>query len=59
MKAVMFPLLALLPVTATVFGFFFLQQTPSLADLIGIALVLGGVMIQQRDTLPHAEPLRD
>jgi inner membrane transporter RhtA len=52
-------LLALLPVTATVFGFLFLQQTPSFADLVGIALVLGGVVIQQRDTLPRAEPLRD
>jgi len=52
-------LLALLPVTATVFGFLFLDQTPSLADLIGIALVLGGVVIQQRDTLPKAEPVRD
>lgn len=52
-------LLALLPVTATVFGFLFLDQTPSLADLIGIALVLGGVVIQQRDTLPKAEPVHD
>lgn len=45
-------LLALLPVTATVFGFFFLSQTPSLLDLIGIALVLAGVVTQQRDVLP-------
>lgn len=52
-------LLALLPVTATVFGFLFLDQTPSLADLLGISLVLGGVVIQQRDVLPNAEPLRD
>ena len=52
-------LLALLPVTATIFGFLFLDQTPSLADLLGIALVLGGVMIQQRDVLPNTEPLRD
>ncbi|MFM8508119.1 MAG: hypothetical protein ACKOBR_10610 [Actinomycetota bacterium] len=52
-------LLALLPVTATVFGFLFLDQTPSLADLVGIALVLAGVVIQQRDVLPTNEPLRD
>jgi inner membrane transporter RhtA len=52
-------LLALLPVTATVFGFLFLSQTPSLADMIGIALVLCGVVIQQRDTLPRADTLRD
>ena len=52
-------LLALLPVTATVFGFLFLDQTPSTMDLLGIALVLAGVVIQQRDVLPRAEPLRD
>ena len=52
-------LLALLPVTATVFGFLFLDQTPSVGDLIGIALVLAGVVTQQRDVLPSAEPLRD
>lgn len=52
-------LLALLPVTATVFGFLFLSQTPSVTDLIGIALVLAGVVIQQRDVLPTSEPLRD
>jgi len=44
-------LLALLPVTATVFGFLFLDQTPSVPDLIGIGLVLGGVVMQQRDLL--------
>jgi len=52
-------LLALLPVTATVFGFLFLDQTPSNADILGIVLVLGGVVIQQRDVLPSVEPLRD
>jgi len=46
-------LLALLPVTATVFGFLFLDQTPSRTDLLGIALVLAGVVTQQRDTLPR------
>jgi len=44
-------LLALLPVTAVVFGFFFLDQTPTYIDLIGIAFVLTGVIVQQRDTL--------
>lgn len=47
-------LLALLPVTALIFGFLFLGQQPSLIDLGGIALVLTGVVIQQRDTLPAA-----
>jgi drug/metabolite transporter (DMT)-like permease len=40
-------------VTATVFGFLFLDQTPSHTDLLGIALVLAGVVMQQRDTLPR------
>jgi inner membrane transporter RhtA len=44
-------LLALLPVTATVFGFLFLDQTPSVPDLVGIGLVLAGVAAQQRDVL--------
>jgi len=52
-------LLALLPVTATVFGFLFLDQTPSTLDMGGIALVLTGVIVQQRDTLSVVEPLRD
>jgi len=47
-------LLALLPVTALIFGFLFLDQQPSLIDLGGIALVLTGVVVQQRDTLPAA-----
>jgi inner membrane transporter RhtA len=49
-------LLALLPVTATIFGFLFLDQTPSPTDLLGIALVLAGVIVQQRDTLSRIEP---
>jgi inner membrane transporter RhtA len=52
-------LLALLPVTATVFGFFFLDQTPSRLDLLGIALVLAGVLVQQRDTLTHTKSVPD
>lgn len=47
-------LLALLPVTAVVFGFFFLDQTPTLIELFGISLVLAGVIAQQRDILPAA-----
>ena len=44
-------LLALLPVTAVVFGLVFLDQTPTFIDAIGIALVLTGVVVQQRETL--------
>jgi inner membrane transporter RhtA len=52
-------LLALLPVTATVFGFLFLDQTPSLLDLFGIGLVLAGVVAQQRDVLPSTRSSSD
>lgn len=48
-------LLALLPVTAVVIGFLALDQRPSAADLAGIALVLSGVVIQERETLPPTE----
>ena len=48
-------LLALLPVTATIFGLLFLNQVPSITDLIGISFVLSGVVVQQRDTLPATE----
>jgi inner membrane transporter RhtA len=49
-------LLALLPVTAVIFGFVFLNQTPSWIDLVGIAMVLIGVVVQQRDVIvPTAE----
>ncbi|NBP52458.1 MAG: EamA family transporter, partial [Actinobacteria bacterium] len=44
-------LLALLPVTATVFGAVFLDQIPTAADLVGIGLVLVGVVVQQRDVI--------
>jgi inner membrane transporter RhtA len=46
-------LLALLPVTAAVVGFVALDQTPSVIDLIGMACVLSGVVIQERDELPR------
>lgn len=42
-------MLALLPVTAAVFGFIFLQQTPTVLDLIGMGFVLIGVAIQERE----------
>lgn len=47
-------LLALLPVTAVAFGWIALDQAPSGLDLAGIAFVLVGVAIQERDRLPAA-----
>ena len=44
-------LLALLPVTATVVAFIALDQRPNALDLFGMALVLAGVVIQERETL--------
>lgn len=44
-------LLALLPVCAAIFGFLFLNQTPTSVDLAGMALVLIGVAIQERETI--------
>jgi threonine/homoserine efflux transporter RhtA len=44
-------MLALLPVTASVFGFLFLDQTPTGVDLLGTALVLTGVAIQEREVI--------
>jgi inner membrane transporter RhtA len=50
-------LLALLPVTALVVGWVALDQRPSVVDLIGIALVLSGVALQERDEIVGiAEP---
>ena len=45
-------LLALLPVTAVVFGWIGLDQVPSGIEFAGIALVLAGVVLQERDELP-------
>ena len=42
-------MLALLPVCAAIFGFVFLHQSPSLFDLLGMAFVLTGVAVQERD----------
>lgn len=44
-------LLALLPVTALVVGWIALDQRPSVVDLVGIALVLVGVGLQERDEI--------
>jgi inner membrane transporter RhtA len=49
-------LLALLPVTAMVVGMVALDQTPTVADLIGAVLVIAGVVLQERDELPATMP---
>ena len=49
-------LLALLPVSAMVLGYVALDQRPSVADLFGAALVIGGVLLQEREEL---KPLMD
>ncbi len=48
-------LLALLPVTAMLVGFVALGQRPSAIDLFGAALVIAGVMTQERDVLRSSE----
>ena len=42
-------LLSLLPATATVIGFLILHQVPTPAELLGIALVIGGVALHQAE----------
>ena len=44
-------LLALLPVTATLIAFIALDQRPDALDLVGMALVLVGVVVQEREVL--------
>ena len=44
-------MLALLPVTAFVFGMIFLGQTPTVVDLVGAVLVLTGVAVQDREVI--------
>jgi inner membrane transporter RhtA len=46
-------LLALLPVNATFIAFIALDERPSGPALVGIALVVGGVVLQQRRDPPH------
>ncbi len=48
-------LLALLPVTASLVGWIALDQRPSTIDVIGIALVLVGVAVQERDEIERVE----
>jgi inner membrane transporter RhtA len=48
---------ALLPATATIIGVIVLAQLPSLLDLVGIALVMGGVALHRSD--PDAAPPAD
>jgi len=44
-------LLALLPVTAVAIGWLALDQVPTALDVVGIALVLAGVALQEREEL--------
>ena len=48
-------LLALLPVTAALMGWLFLDQPPSTDRSVGIALVLIGVGVQERDEIERVE----
>ncbi len=48
-------LLALLPVTAALVGWIALDQTPTAIDVAGIALVLIGVAVQERDEIERVE----
>lgn len=48
-------LLALLPVTAALVGWIALGQQPSRIDVLGIALVLVGVTLQERDRIDRVE----
>ena len=45
-------LLALLPVSAMGIGYIALGQQPTPTDLFGAALVIAGVLLQERDELP-------
>jgi inner membrane transporter RhtA len=48
-------LLALLPVTAAFIGWLVLDQRPSGIEMFGIALVLVGVLVQEREELAPIE----
>lgn len=50
-------LLALLPVSAMILGYVALDQTPSALDLLGAALVIAGVLIQEREELDVMQPV--
>lgn len=47
-------MLALLPATATAIGAIVLLQIPSLKDILGIALVMGGVALHRQPSRPEA-----
>jgi inner membrane transporter RhtA len=49
-------LLSLLPVTAAAVGWLGLGQRPSGLDVVGIALVLSGVAVQERESLVGSRP---
>jgi inner membrane transporter RhtA len=42
---------ALLPITALAVGFVALDQRPTAVELVGVALVIGGVLVQEREEL--------
>ena len=50
-------LLALLPVTATVIGLLALQQSPSIIEAVGIALVVVGIGISERSGRPGPDAI--
>lgn len=52
-------LMALLPVTAMVVGLVALEQVPTWADLGGAALVIAGVVLQDRETIALDEVVPD
>ena len=45
-------MLALLPATATIIGAIVLMQIPSLRDIAGVALVMGGVALHRQPSTP-------
>jgi inner membrane transporter RhtA len=49
-------MVSLLPATATVVGLLVLTQVPTLADALGIALVIAGVALHREPTPPPAGP---
>jgi inner membrane transporter RhtA len=51
-------MLALLPATAVIMGWIWLGQQPIAIEWLGIALVLAGLVIQQRDVLSARDPVR-
>lgn len=50
-------LLSLLPVTATLIGLVVLRQVPSVLEALGIAAVVGGLVLRSREPRARTEPL--